>query len=155
MAISFGGEFTVQKKKEDVYAFLTDPNRFAPLLPDYQSHTVHDERNFTVKVNVGISYIRGAAEVKMQLAEADRPNRAAYKGTGSVAGGGATVTAGFDLADSGSGTQVKWKGEAQLFGRLTAVAGGLLEPLAKKNVQKLIDGLQNALNAETTAAPAP
>jgi carbon monoxide dehydrogenase subunit G len=152
MAISFGGEFTVQRKKEDVYAFLTDPNAFAPLLPDYQSHTVQDDRNFTVKVNVGISYIRGAAEVKMQLAEADRPTRAAYKGQGSVAGGGATMTAGFDLADSSGGTQVKWKGEAQLFGRLTAVAGGLLEPLAKKNVEKLINGLKTALDSQASAS---
>jgi carbon monoxide dehydrogenase subunit G len=153
VAISFGGEFTVQRKKEDVYAFLTDPNAFAPLLPDYQSHAVQDTRNFTVKVNVGISYIRGTAEVKMQLAEAKRPNRAAYKGQGSVAGGGATVSAGFDLADSGGGTQVKWKGEAQLFGRLTAVAGGLLEPLARKNVEKLINGLKAALESQAKAAP--
>jgi carbon monoxide dehydrogenase subunit G len=106
-----------------------------------------------VKVNVGISYIRGTAEVKMQLAEAKRPNRAAYKGQGSVAGGGATVSAGFDLADSGGGTQVKWKGEAQLFGRLTAVAGGLLEPLARKNVEKLINGLKAALESQAKAAP--
>ena len=153
MAISFGGEFTVQRKREDVYAFLTDPNAFAPLLHDYQSHTVQDERNFTVKVNVGISYIRGTAEVKMHLAEADRPNRAVYKGQGSVAGGGATTTAGFDLADSGGGTQVKWKGEAQLFGRLTAVAGGLLEPLARKNVEKLINGLKTALESPVGSAP--
>jgi hypothetical protein len=29
---------------------------------------------------------------------------------------------------------------------LASVAGGLLEPLGKKNVQKLIDGLQTALS---------
>jgi carbon monoxide dehydrogenase subunit G len=40
---------------------------------------------------------------------------------------------------------VAWQGEAQIFGRLASVAGGLLEPLGKKNVQKLIDGLQAAL----------
>jgi carbon monoxide dehydrogenase subunit G len=46
--------------------------------------------------------------------------------------------------DSG-GTKVAWQGEAQVFGRLASIAGGLLEPLGKKNVQKLIDGLQAAL----------
>ncbi len=55
------------------------------------------------------------------------------------------LTAGFDLEDDGNGTHVIWKGEAQLFGRLISVAGGLLEPLARKNVQKLIDALQGAL----------
>jgi len=43
------------------------------------------------------------------------------------------------------GTKVNWQGEAQLFGRLTSVAGGLIEPLGKKSIQKLIDGLQAAL----------
>ena len=56
------------------------------------------------------------------------------------------MTAGFDLTPAGSGTKVVWQGEAQVFGALASVAGGLLEPLGRKNVQKLIDGLQTALS---------
>ena len=145
MAIKFGGDFEVARSPEDVYDFLTDPHKFAPLLPEFQGMEVQDERHFAVKVNVGISYIKGTANVKMELAEAIRPNRAQYKGQGSVAGGNVSLTAGFDLVPSGGGTKVVWQGEAQIFGRLTSVAGGLLEPLGKKNVQKLIDGLQAAL----------
>jgi carbon monoxide dehydrogenase subunit G len=146
MAISFGGEFEVSKTPAEVYDFLTDPNRFCPLLPDYQSMTVVDDKNFAVKLNVGIAHIRGAADVKLRLAEADRPRRAQYQGQGSMAGGSMSLSAGFDLAPAASGTRVAWKGEAQIFGRLASMAGGLLEPLAKKNVQKLIDGLQKALS---------
>ncbi len=145
MAIKFAGEFEAQRKPEEVYDFLTDPKKFAPLLPDFQGMTQQDDTHFTVKVNVGVSYIKGTAEVKMQLAEGERPTRAVYKGQGTVAGGNVSVTAGFDLASSGQGTKVSWKGEAQVFGRLASVAGGLLEPLGRKNVQKLIDGLQAAL----------
>jgi carbon monoxide dehydrogenase subunit G len=143
--IKFSGEFEVKKKPEEVYDFLTDPSKFAPLLPEFQGITVQDATHFTVKVNVGISYIKGAAEVKMELAEAQRPQRAQYKGRGSLAGGNVTMVAGFDLAEVASGTKVNWLGEAQIFGRLASVAGGLLEPLGKKQVQKLIDGLQAAL----------
>jgi len=145
MAIKLGGEFEVKRKPEDVYDFLTDPSKFAPLLPDYQSMSVQDATHFGVKVNVGISYIKGTADVKMELAEAERPKRAQYKGQGSVAGGNVSFTAGFDLSAINGGTKVAWQGEAQIFGRLASVAGGLLEPLGKKNVQKLIDGLQAAL----------
>jgi carbon monoxide dehydrogenase subunit G len=145
MAIKLGGEFEVRRKPEDVYDFLTDPNKFAPLLPDFQSMSVQDVTHFGVKVNVGISYIKGTADVKMELAQADRPKRAQYKGQGSVAGGNVSFTAGFDLSATDGGTKVAWQGEAQIFGRLASVAGGLLEPLGKKNVQKLIDGLQAAL----------
>ncbi|HUE57701.1 MAG TPA: carbon monoxide dehydrogenase subunit G [Candidatus Udaeobacter sp.] len=145
MAIKFGGDFEVARSPEEVYDFLTDPHKFAPLLPDFQGMDVQDERHFAVKVNVGISYIKGTANVKMELAEANRPVRAQYKGQGSVAGGNVSLTAGFDLVPAVGGTRVAWQGEAQIFGRLTSVAGGLLEPLGKKNVQKLIDGLQAAL----------
>jgi carbon monoxide dehydrogenase subunit G len=145
MAIKFGGEFEVSRKPEEVYDFLTNPEKFGPLLPDFQGMTLQDEKHFTVKVNVGISYIKGAADVKMELAQADRPKRAQYKGQGSVAGGNVSLIAGFDLTPAATGTKVVWQGEAQIFGRLASVAGGLLEPLGKKNVQKLIDGLQAAL----------
>ena len=145
MAIRFSGEFEVKKKPEEVYDFLTDPDRFAPLLPEFQSLLVRDSTHFAVKVNVGISYIKGSADVKMELAEADRPRRAQYKGQGAVAGGSVTMVAGFDLAGTALGTKVNWQGEAQIFGRLASVAGGLLEPLGKKQIQKLIDGLQSAL----------
>lgn len=145
MAIKFSGEFQVKKQPEEVYDFLTDPNRFAPLLPEFQGVMVVDPTHFSVKVNVGISYIKGTADVKMELSEGDRPRRAQYKGQGAVAGGNVTMISGFDLTAVDDGTKVNWQGEAQIFGRLTSVAGGLLEPLGKKQIQKLIDGLQAAL----------
>ena len=146
MAINFGGEFDVKKTPDETYEFLTDPNRFCPLLPDYQSLEVQDPQNFTVKVRVGISHIRGTASVKLSLKEADRPNRALYEGKGSMAGGNVDLTASFDLAPAEGGTRVKWNGGANIFGGLKSVAGGLLEPLARKNIQKVVESLQRALS---------
>ena len=60
-----------------------------------------------------------------------------------------SLVAGFDVTPANEGAQVTWQGEAQIFGRLTSVAGGLLEPLGRKNVQKLIDSLQAALTRES------
>lgn len=149
MAIKFDGEFEVRRKPEEVYEFLIDPQRFAPLLPEFQGVSVQDAERFSVRVNVGVSHIKGVADVKMRLAEALRPERARYEGQGSVVGGNVSVVAGFDLSPAGGGTKVAWQGEAQVFGRLTSVAGGLLQPLAKKQIQKLIDSLQAALKSES------
>jgi carbon monoxide dehydrogenase subunit G len=98
VAIKFDGEFEVQRKPEEVYEFLIDPQRFAPLLPEFQAVSVQDAEHFSVKVNVGISHIKGVADVKMRLAEARRPERARYEGQGSVAGGNVSMVAGFDLS---------------------------------------------------------
>jgi len=146
MEIKFSGDFTVKKTPEEVYDFLVDPNRFCPLLPDYQSMEIIDPRNFLVKLSVGISHIRGTAAVKMSLVEAERATRAVYEGKGDVPGGSASLRAGFDLqALPGGETKVSWLGQSNVVGRIASLAGGMLEPLAKKNVQKLIDGLQKAL----------
>jgi len=149
MAMKFTGDFVVKRGREEVYDFLTDPSRFVPLLPDYQGMTMQDPQTFTVKVNLGVSYLKGIAEVKILLDEADRPTYAFYKGQGQLPGGSASLRASFDLADLPEGTKVSWMGEAQIVGKLTSVAGGLLEPLAKKNIRKVIDGLEAPLKGNT------
>lgn len=154
MAIKLEGVFEVMRSPERVYEFLVDPSKFAPLLPEFRGMALQDANHFTVKVNVGVSHIKGVAEVKMELAQVEHPKRAQYKGQGTVAGGNVTFTAGFDLSQvDGGGTRVAWQGEAQVFGRLASVAGGLLEPLGRKNVKKLIDGLQAALRQPEAQAP--
>ncbi len=146
MAINFSGEFSTPRSPEEVFDFLSDPNRFAPLLPDFQSMSTQDATHFTVKVKVGVGNIRGSAEIKMELAEAVKPLRAQYKGQGNAVGSQVTVVAGFDLQPNGDSTKVLWKGETSVFGKLASMAGGMLEPLGRKNIQKLIDGLQKALS---------
>src|SRR5919109_3367686 len=101
MAIKFNGEFEVKRTPEQVFDFLTDPHKFAPLLPEFQGMTVQDPTHFTVKVNVGVSHIKGTANVKMELAQAERPTRSQYKGQGSVAGGDVSLGAGFAVSPDG------------------------------------------------------
>ncbi len=145
MEIKFGGDFVVPKKPEEVYDFLVDPNRFCPLLPDYESMEIVDARNFLVKLSVGISHIRGTATIKLNLAEAVRATHALYKGQGEVPGGSTMLRAGFDLEPLPDGTKVIWTGQSNIVGRIASLAGGMLEPLARKNIQKMIDELQKAL----------
>src|ERR1700730_18097463 len=150
MEIKLGGNFTVKKTPEEVYDFLADPNRFCPLLPDYQSMEIVDDKNFLVKLSVGISHIRGTAAVKMTLVEEQRPKHAVYEGKGEVPGGSATIRAAFDLETvPGGQTKVIWLGQSSVLGHVISLAGEMLEPLAKKNVQKMIDGLQKALDVDT------
>ncbi len=146
MAIEFSGEFTLAKPKDEVYAFLSDPAKFAPCLPSYESVEMLDDTHSIVKVMVGLSKIRGKATIKLDLETQDPPNHAGYVGKGDVLQGAFNMISSFDLEDTDDGgTLVKWKGEVKLFGRLISLAGGLLKPLAKKDINKMIDALQAAL----------
>jgi carbon monoxide dehydrogenase subunit G len=152
LAINFSGEFTTPRSPDEVFDFLSDPNKFGPLLPDFQSMSMTDPTHFAVKVRVGVGNIRGTAEIKMELLEALKPVRALYKGQGTAVGSQVTVGAGFDLSPLPDGTKVNWQGEANVFGKLASMAGGMLEPLGRKNIQKLIDGLQKALAERVSSA---
>ncbi len=146
MEIKLAGDFTVKKTPNEVYSFLVDPSRFGPVLPDFQSMEILDAKNFLVKLSVGISHIRGTAAVKMTLVDEQRSKQATYEGKGEVPGGSVTIRAQFQLEEvPGGQTKVIWSGQSSVLGRVISLAGGLLEPLGKKNVQKLIDGLQKAL----------
>jgi carbon monoxide dehydrogenase subunit G len=146
MEIKLTGDFTVKKTPDEVYSFLVDPNRFCPLLPDFHSMEIVDPKNFLVKMSVGISHIRGIAAVKMTLVDGERPIQAIYEGKGEIPGGSATLRVQFQLEGMLDGqTKVIWSGQSSVLGRIISLSGGMLEPLGKKNVQKLINGLQKAL----------
>jgi uncharacterized protein len=147
-AIRFSGQFDVKSDPENVFDFLTEPGRFAVLLKVPQDLTVRDAHHFAVKLRLGVLFIKGSVEVEMELADADRPNHAIYKGNGAMAGQAVTMVGGFELtpmADgSGQRTRVKWRAEIQLVGS-GSIAGDLLDPLGKNLIPKWIDSLQKAI----------
>ena len=155
MAIEFEGDFTVPVSRGEAYAVLSDPQKFAPLLPTYQNLEMKDDGSADVTVKVGVGKIRGKALVNLTLAEHEAPVRAAYTGKGKVMGGAFSMGTSFELEDAeGGGTLVKWHGDVTMFGKLVALAGGLLKPIAKKDIERLIDAVQAALSPgdETDAA---
>ncbi|MFI5116957.1 MAG: CoxG family protein [Terriglobales bacterium] len=158
VAITFSGEFTSPRTPDEVYDFLCDANKFGPLLPDFESMSVEDATHFTVKVRVGVGNIRGTAEIRMELSQAVRPIRAQYQGRGNAVGSQIAISASFDLSPLAEGTRIAWQGEASVFGKLALMAGSMLEPVSRKNIQKLMDGLQSSLTsppAGASAQPAP
>ena len=156
MAISFSGEFTVDASRQEAYDFLSNPQKFAPCLPTYENIQMKNERTGDVTVKVGVGKIRGSAVVELTLKDESAPAHAAYDGKGKIMGSAFNLGTAFDLEEAeGGGTLVKWSGDLTMFGKLVALAGGLIRPIAKKDIKRLVDALQAALSsggASTTAA---
>jgi carbon monoxide dehydrogenase subunit G len=153
MAVEFNGEFAVPTPREQAFAVLSDADRFAPLLPTYVSHETGTDGSADVSVKVGVGKIRGTAVVHLQLAERRAPESAAWAGKGKIMGGAFNLNAAFDLDALGPReTQVRWRGDLTIFGKLTSLAGGLIEPVAKKQIQQLIDAITDALGSGRTGS---
>lgn len=149
MAFNFDGEFTVATTQEEAFAILSQTEKFAPLLPTYRSHELKDDGSADVILNVGVGKVRGTGTVNLVLTEQNKPDRARYEGKGKVMGGVFNLVAGFDLEDAGNGeTLVKWDGELVIFGKLMSMAGGMIKPIAKKDIATLIEAIRIALGGE-------
>lgn len=155
MSYEFAGDFTVASPRDEVFAVLSQISRFAPLLPTYLSHEIRDDGAAVVKVKVGVGKVRGTGEVTLTLEECVEPVRATYSGKGKVMGGVFNLNAGFELEEaSPETTRVKWQGEVAMFGKLVSLAGGLVKPIAERDINQLIETLQVELGG-AVAAPAP
>ena len=152
MGIEFDGEFVAPAPRDAVFAVLSDPEKFAPLLPTYQSHELKEDGSADIKVKVAVGKIRGTATVNMALDECDAPNRATYDSKGKVMGAAFNFGSGFELEDAGDGTRVKWRGDLNMFGKLVSLAGGLIRPIAGKHIESLIGAIQAGLSSNTEAS---
>jgi carbon monoxide dehydrogenase subunit G len=140
------GSFTVKAGRLEAYRFLIDPARFAVHMPDVEEVTVQDETHFTMKAKVGVSHIKGTMTVKLELVEKVEPERAKIVGKASGLASVVDLVTGFELEEADNGmTRIQWKGEATVGGKLAALGGGLMERLAKKNLEKLVAGIQHGI----------
>ena len=143
------GEFTVQADQERAYQFLVDPAQITRSMPDVQEVEIEDENNFTVKAKVGISHIRGTMVMKLHIAEKKKPVSAKVVGQGAGMASVVDMTTIFTLESTGEGeTQITWSGEMTIGGKLASFgAGGLMERVAKKNLEKFVAGIQKGIQA--------
>ena len=139
------GHFAVHQSPDEVYRFLVDPRRFGRALPDLQSLEVIDAKSFKAVFRVGISFIKGPMQVQFELQESKDSKMARYKIKGTGLGSFVELQAGFELHEKDDGTEVSWEGVAQIGGRLAAAAGGLLQPVAEKNVTTFIEALKREM----------
>jgi len=148
MGIKFDGDFTVTSSPADTYAFLADPERFAPCLPTFKSIEVKGPKTALVKIGIGVGKIRGSAGITLELDDSGAPDCAAYDGKGSIMGGAFNFATSFKLEATGAGTVVHWEGDLSMFGKLVALAGGLIRPSEKKDINRLIAALEAELSPD-------
>ena len=145
--MQLSGSFTVKASQTEAYQFLVDPERVTRFMPDVEGVEIEDENNFTVTAKVGISHIRGSMVMKLALSEKNEPVSAKVTGQGTGMASVVDMTTNFDLEEAGEGmTTINWAGDVNVGGKLAAFgAGGLMERVAKKNLEKFVSGIQRGI----------
>ena len=154
MSIDLDGAFRVTASPAETLAFVTDPERFAPILPYFKSLSDVASDSFTLVLEVGVPQIRGQAEVAVRRT-AMAADGVTYQAHGRHALGMIDATLVFALAAVPEGTAVTWTAKSTISGTLAALAQGLLLPLARRQIKTLAASVQQTLGAVPDDAAPP
>ena len=144
----YDGSFEVPLPKQKVYDFVMDPMKVTSIFPDVQDVKVIDADNFTLKAKVGISFIRGMMDVKMNIVERKPPTFARMKAKGNGLSSSIELENSFTMEDAPGGTLVKWSADAKIAGLMASVGSRLIDAAAQKYVAETIGSLKEKLSAQ-------
>jgi len=149
------GTFSVRRKPDDVYDLLSNPERFALLMPDFESMEVHDATHFTMRTVIAIGEIKGHANLVMELLEASRAVRVEYRGAATIAGSQLRLAISFQINGLAEATEVNWRGDVALGGTLAMLAGTMVETMGQQNFNRMAESLQRSLEMEPVSPSEP
>ena len=144
MKVRYQGSFDTSRDPEEVFNFLTDPNRFSRSFPGFQGVDVED-KEFTINLNLSLGPLRGKARVRASFEEAERPLRARVRGSGSGVGSTLDFTLEFTITALDGKSRVEWVFEGNVGGLAASLGGRVLDSLARRMINDIISGLKKEL----------
>jgi uncharacterized protein len=147
MALEMSGEYVLPQSRETVYAALNDPEILKKCIPGCEELEKVSDNEFAAVVKLSVGPVSARFKGKVRLEDLDPPNgyRIAGEGEGGVAGfakGGASV----QLTEVPEGTQLTYKAEANVGGKIAQLGQRLLAGTAKKIADKFFSNFTAALS---------
>ena len=143
----FDGSFVVASDRAKVYDFATDPSKVATVFPDVSEVRVNDAEHFLLKAKVGVSTIKGVMDVKCTVIEKIPLTSVKLKLLASGLSSAVEMETTFSLEEvSRAGTRVKWTADAVVAGLIARMGSRLMDAVAKKYIQQIIESLERELS---------
>lgn len=150
MNLQYSGEEQIPAGLDQVWSFVTDPEKVGRCFPEVVDVAVQDPTHFDAVVQVGVGPVRGKLKLKIELMPDAAKRRLDMKITGGGLGSAVDMTAGADIIEAGAGaTTLKWSGQAIARGPIAAVGGRVLDAQAQKLIGQAFATVRERL---TTAA---
>lgn len=142
--LKYGGEYTIDMPRQEVWEFITDPHKVGPCIPDLLEFDVQGDNRFRAIVRVGVGPVRGKFELNCELKTVEPEVVMALPIRGGGMGSGVEMNAEVKLSDVDKGTLLQWECEGNVSGPIASLGGRLIDNQAKKIIQKVFANLENA-----------
>jgi len=147
--MEINGTQTIAAQRQRVWDALRDPSLLKACLPGCESVQATTPREFAVVVAMAIGPLRARFKGKLSITEEVAPESCVmvFQGEGGAIGFG-KGTSSVHLSEAPEGTELKYRAEAQVGGKLAQVGSRLIESVARK----ISDDFFTAFRAELGAA---
>ncbi len=146
------GQFHVNASLEQTWDFLTNIPKVASCVSSFEKVEVLDDRSFAIIVSQKVGPFSATFETQTHFTEVTRPNRlvAVGKGKDTRMGSSFELTNEMDLVGiSEKETLVKYKADVKINGRLASVGQSLIKIIAKREVAKVIELIQEKIGGQS------
>ena len=143
--------FTVAAPRGKVWRFITDPEVMGLCIPGCDSIEVTGPTTYNAGVQVKVGPIKARFNLEVEVIEEIEPDRVISRTRGEEGSRASIVSAENVLrlsdADSG-GTEVYYRSEVAIVGRLGKFGHGVMKKIAKKLCDKFADEFRERVEAD-------
>ena len=147
-------EFAVRAPLDHVWGCIRDAAFVAPCVPGCQDVEELGEGTYRAAVKVGIGPIKTVFKLDIEIAEETPPGFARIESRGQEGTNASRLTAKSDLTlsnDGGDATNVHYKSDVQVTGRLAKYGLGIMKKKAASLGAEFADNFRAAVEAKAPA----
>jgi len=153
--MEFTGRYPIQAEPETVWRALHDPEMLKDCIPGCETITRNGAQDFSATVALKIGPMKARFKGKVTLSEEHAPIRCKLAGEGE--GGPAGFARGealVELAPTESGTELSYRAEAQVGGKLAQIGQRLIDGAARQIADQFFARLSERLAPAQASPPA-
>lgn len=151
MNLEFSGNEVISRPKDDVWAFINDPNSVAPCMADVVSYEVKDDHHFDAIVGVAVGPVRGKFKFKVAIDPQSDREHVNLNISGGGLGSVVDMVAHANVTGDSTATTLDWNASASMRGPVATVGGRVLEAQAERVIAATFANMKSRLSG--TAAP--
>ena len=135
------GTRTFAAPRETVWEVLNDPAQMAKTMPGVESFDVQDDTHWraNVKIPLGLGGLR--MSIDFEKLEERSPEFARLSAKGNGVGAIMNMVTGFNLAEDGDGTEMKWEADVKIAGPVGSMGQRVLQPIVNQQVNSVLSAL--------------
>ena len=129
--MELNGEHSFDLPREQVYQMMLDPEVLKRSLPGCEKLEAIGEDEYAATMKIGIAMIKGTFTGKVKITDKVEPESYTMHIEGSGPQGQVNGTGKLEFIDNGSGTTVKYSGDANVSGTIARVGARMIQPAAR------------------------